>query len=383
MRILMYEWAAYTQGSINRILTEHHIQLDSYTHIFTDKYDDPAFESSFAKKLKENKYDAVCSINYFPLIAMLCYKSNVKYISWSYDNPLNVKNIEDTLGLPTNYVFLFDKLQVRKYTDMGFDNVWHLPLACDTAHFSRITVTPADYQKYHSAVSFVGTLYESTYPKLISPLNDYQKGYLDSIVNLQTDLYGCYLVDELLNPDFINSINKEYQKKISGSVFSVSREALSYSIATQITHKERLTILALLSGHLPVTLYSDQSHPILDKVKQPGYIDYQNIMPKIFKCSDINLNMTLKILQSGIPLRAMDILGCGGFLLTNFQEEYLDYFEDGKDLVIYENAPDALEKAMYYASHKKEQDSIAKNGYEKVCKYFTYEERFETIRRLL
>ena len=36
MRILMYEWAAYTQGSINRILTEHHIQLDSYTHIFTD-----------------------------------------------------------------------------------------------------------------------------------------------------------------------------------------------------------------------------------------------------------------------------------------------------------------------------------------------------------
>ena len=59
--------------------------------------------------------------------------------------------------------------------------MWHLPLACDTAHFSRITVTPADYQKYHSAVSFVGTLYESTYPKLISPLNDYQKGYLDSI----------------------------------------------------------------------------------------------------------------------------------------------------------------------------------------------------------
>ena len=47
--------------------------------------------------------------------------------------------------------------------------------------------------------------------------------------------------------------------------------------------------------------------------------------------------MTIRNIRTGIPLRVWDILGAGGFLLTNFQVELPDYFENGKDIVYYED----------------------------------------------
>ena len=61
----------------------------------------------------------------------------------------------------------------------------------------------------------------------------------------------------------------------------------------------------------------------------------------------------------------MDVLGAGGFLLTNFQPELLMYFENEKDLVYYDSLDD-MQKAKYYLTHEDERIEIAKNGHEKV-----------------
>ena len=52
-----------------------------------------------------------------------------------------------------------------------------------------------------------------------------------------------------------------------------------------------------------------------------GYADYYEQMPKIFRLSDVNLNISLRTIQTGIPLRVLDVLACGGFLISNYQEE--------------------------------------------------------------
>ena len=122
-------------------LKEAGIKISTFQYVFNDKNIDEFFLSSFIKLLKDTTYDAVFSINYYPLLAEGCYQTNTKYISWSYDCPLDVRNIEDTLGFSTNYVFLFDKLQVCKYTDMGFENIYHLPLAVNTVNNDRLEHT--------------------------------------------------------------------------------------------------------------------------------------------------------------------------------------------------------------------------------------------------
>ena len=102
-------------------------------------------------------------------------------------------------------------------------------------------------------------------------------------------------------------------------------------------------------------------------------------MPKIFKCSKINLNMTLRSIKSGIPQRAFDIMGCGGFLLSNYQPELAEYFIPGEDLVLYDSVDDLIQKIDYYLSHEEERLQIAKNGYEKVKRYHTYDTRLTEI----
>ena len=72
-------------------------------------------------------------------------------------------------------------------------------------------------------------------------------------------------------------------------------------------------------------------------------------------------------------------MGAGGFLLTNYQIELGDFFENGKDLVYYESTDDMLQKADYYLNHEEERKAIAQSGYEKVKKYHSYEQRVEKI----
>ncbi|NLJ96415.1 MAG: glycosyltransferase family 1 protein [Clostridiales bacterium] len=75
----------------------------------------------------------------------------------------------------------------------------------------------------------------------------------------------------------------------------------------------------------------------------------------------------------------LDILGCGGFAITNFQSELLDYFEDGNDLVIYENEEDLHNKIRYYLQHDDERKQIAINGYKKVKEFHNYGIRVNEI----
>ena len=102
-------------------------------------------------------------------------------------------------------------------------------------------------------------------------------------------------------------------------------------------------------------------------------------MPYVFKNSEINLNITLRSIQRGIPLRCFDIMGCGGFLITNYQEDLFQFFEPNKDFVYYESREDLIEKIDYYLEHEEERKSIARSGHDKVVAFHSYEHRLKEI----
>lgn len=114
-----------------------------------------------------------------------------------------------------------------------------------------------------------------------------------------------------------------------------------------------------------------------------GSVDYWSEMPKVFRASKINLNFTIPNIKSGIPLRVWDVLGAGGFLLTNYQAEIPLYFTEGEDLVCFDGIEDLREKAAYYLSHEEERNRIAGQGYEKVKKYHSYLNRIQTILKII
>lgn len=99
----------------------------------------------------------------------------------------------------------------------------------------------------------------------------------------------------------------------------------------------------------------------------------------MFRQSRINLNISRRGIKSGIPLRAFDIMGSRGFLLSNFQADFLDFFVPGEDFVYYESKEDFLEKVDYYLTHEDERQRIAENGYHKVAAGHTYRHRVREI----
>ena len=114
-------------------------------------------------------------------------------------------------------------------------------------------------------------------------------------------------------------------------------------------------------------------------IKLCGAVDYQHQMPLVFHNSRINLNITSKTIESGISQRVLDILACGGFCLTNYQPEIAEFFEDGKELVMYTDMEDLAQKIDWYLKHEEERAAIARAGYNKVKEQFSMRERLAEL----
>ncbi len=98
-------------------------------------------------------------------------------------------------------------------------------------------------------------------------------------------------------------------------------------------------------------------------------------MPKVFRLSRINLCPTLRSIRSGIPLRAIDIIGAGGFLLCNPQPELMEYFQPDRDIACYSSMADAVEKVRFYLSHEDIRLRLAQNAYAVAREHFAYPQR--------
>ena len=341
------------------------------------KYNNEELETILNNELKLG-YDCVFTTNFYPVIARVCHEREIKYIAWSYDSPMNLIGTDEMEHL-TNYLFLFDRSDVEKYKSTGLEHIYHLPLAvnCD-----RLDKVRSD-DRYSTDVSFLGQLYSSTLPVLKKIMAPYQQDFIDKLVQTQLKIYGNWFVDDMLTDKIIEDINYHYHC-LSPDAIQLTRDELAYSVAQQITYYERVSLLRLIRGKgYSVDLYTknitESDLQLLKDIRIHKELSYGIEMPILFKSSKINLNVTLKILRSGIPLRALDIMGCGGFLLTNLQPEISEYFKDGKDVVMYKSLEEAVDKACYYLAHDDERKNIARNGYKVVSDGFRFEDRIHNM----
>lgn len=83
--------------------------------------------------------------------------------------------------------------------------------------------------------------------------------------------------------------------------------------------------------------------------------------------------------RNQIKGRTFEIPACGGFLLSQSAEDLSDYYQDGREIVIFHSESDMIEKCKYYLEHEQERQAIAQSGYARTVKEHTYELRFREI----
>ena len=334
------------------------------------------------KELKEKEYGSVFSFNFFPVAAKVCKECAIKYAAWVYDSPYMLLYSKYTM-LDTNYLFFFDKSLFHEFRRYGVRNAFYLPMAAPIAYYDSLKASGTEKGRYQADISFVGSTYQEgnqDFFHYIKQVNDYTAGYLQAIMDMQKDLYGSFLLEELLTDDILRELQRVCPvRKEPDEWESDAWIYANYFLARKLTGEQRAEQLKILGQQHLVKLYAPKMAPALEHVIHCGPVDYVTEMPLVFRNTKINLNMTLRSIRTGIPLRAMDIMGCGGFLLTNYQEDFLEYFEPGVDYVYFSSQEELLELADYYLSHEEERMEIAHNGYRKVKAGHHYGKRVETL----
>lgn len=336
--------------------------------------------------LDANQFDLAFSLNCVGMVAEACYIHDIPYIAWCYDSP-SFTGAHWYLKYPTTYVFLFDSDDAEHYRKAGIQQAYYMPLAVNLEYFEGISYEEKEREKFGADISFIGSLYDTSLPEAMGYLSDYQKGYLNALIDNQMDVYGHSFFPEILSqkfmewldePEFNRLLNGEFEKeKAKDDVAAAGR--LQLILNKQTTNKERTLLLNLLAKHYQVKLYSYKNLATLQGVTFCGTADYYTEMPKIFRYSKINLNATLRSIQNGIPLRCLDIMGCHGLLLTNYQKDFDDHFKDGENVLFYTDAGEALEKADFYMAHDTLCGKIAEAGFETVKKYYDYPVKIREI----
>lgn len=387
MKILYIEWNSLCANDVKSGLRNLGHGIKTISSPDKDRFErNDYFEAALESAIKEYIPDIVFSMNYFPSVSVVCNKVHTKYISWIYDNPqtaaydLTVKN-------ECNYVFAYDSHMVMQLQSRGVEHIYYAPMAVNAKRVNAISLTEEDYRKYLCEVAMVGSLYNEGvdyYSTIIARAqNEYLTGYLEGVLNAQKQVYGYNFMAEALSQRVVDELHRVIGELIPKDTLLTEREIYSdVFLSKKLATINRVELLYMLGNYYDVHFFTYNETPI-NNIKHRGTIDYNIEMPKLFRIAKINLNDTRRSNKNGIPLRAMDIMGCGGFLLSNYQEDFLRHFEPDVHFVMYGSIDEAIDKCGYYLNHESEREAIKQNALRIMKNEHTYELRLTQMLQIV
>lgn len=410
MNVLLYRYGSICEPDMIAAFQKLNLQVIEVDEEITNKTLTAKDQVALVAKYLDKYHPVfVFSINFFPAIAEVCHIYHVKYVCWSVDSPV-LELFSNAIRYDTNRIFLFDQAQYNTFASYNPEGIFYLPLASAVERFDSVlgeltlpteaqtsvaSVTEA-YKKpsakhlhdnsteYLYDISFVGSLYneKNKMHTLTKPLPEKVKGYVDGVCAAALKVYGYNFLESVVNDDVIKAL-----KECSSRFYQIDTDisgldtyvAANDFLGIQVTELERIQTLNVLANFFSVDLFTRSDSSMLQNVHVHEGIRSLDEMPRVFRQSKINLNLTSKSIQTGLPLRIFDIMGCGGFVMTNYQAELSQVFEIGVDLEAYGSMEELVDKCQYYLTHEEERLRIAQKGYETVKTSHTYIHRIKEM----
>lgn len=384
MNILFYRYNSICEPDMIDVMKQLGHQIHEVTEeMYTKENDYKEQLHLVSDALKTQKYHMVFTINFFPVISEVCNIFKIPYACWIVDSPV-MELYSHSIRNPWNRIFLFDYALYEEFHVENPNRIFYLPLGANYERLDALidTISEKEKQLFTADVSFIGSLYTEKCPyNRFKDDDSYLKGYLDGIIEAQLKIYGYNFLEECITDTILQDFKKAvpfYQFPEKSNQNDKAAMAHLY-LGNKVTEQERLRLLRAVSEHFTLDLYTGSDISFLPMANHRGLANSMTEMPKIFNLSKINLNFTSKPIRTGLPLRIWDILGAGGFVLTNFQAEIPEYFEIGKDLETYSSETELLQKIEYYLEHEEERKAIAQNGYLKAKEHYSLKRRVEEL----
>ncbi|MDE5803249.1 MAG: glycosyltransferase [Lachnospiraceae bacterium] len=368
--ILVYKWNTDSNPDLAKSLLSMGYAIVEFSEKFEDYHMDAAFVMKVMDCIQAENIQMVLSWNYLPLLASVCEMHKLPYVSWICSYPQRAL-FSKTLLYHCNHLFCFDRVHANRLAGLGCENVYHFPLAVDAAAFEEKRKEAEEHaEKYAADISIVGSLYSANEKWLETEgIPEYVRGYIKGIEAAQSKVYGYNFVKEMIKEEDARNILDKTGLSLGDMYFDNPVRLVADLVNEDIAEKERICVIEKLSQKHAIHLYTDE--------------DYQGNETFVFRHSKINLHVTAKAIESGVPQRVLDILACGGFCIVNYQPEIAEFFEDGVELVMYTDMADLMQKADYYLQHEEEREAIAKAGREKIMAQFSLRDRLSDMLRIV
>ena len=152
-------------------------------------------------------------------------------------------------------------------------------------------------------------------------------------------------------------------------------------------HSSRLNLLEKLARNVDISFYGygsdsvDLNSPIHSLHRGDAWaLDMYRSLAR----SRITVNVHIDIAKNNANnMRLYEATGTGAMLLTDVKDNLHELFEIGKEIVVYQNVDDAIDKIRYYTSHPSEATAIAYAGQVRTLKEHTYANRMLELDEIL
>lgn len=337
---------------------------------------------SFGLFLQSQKPDVVISTIFFQIVAAYTHELGIKYAVYGMDSPHYAAWVPEYPRLDNVYLFHFDSREVERFRKCGYTNVTYLPLAAGVTWADTIHTSGTDRKKFGSAVSFVGGLYgdnpfDTCAGRLPQPVQEHIWNQLENSAFLwdgkerlqegvsEELLRICQTVTpELCNPGF--TMEDDYYFR-------------QWTLARKLSNIERTLLFEQLAGQYDFRLYTREKEVVPESIHRYPPVNAMTEQLKVFQSSGVNLNVTLRSIESGVPLRVFDILSVGGFVLTDYRKDAEELFREDEEIVMFRTPEEMMDKLAFYTTHETERKRIARNGHRRARAEYSYERMLEEI----
>ncbi|MGD0842945.1 MAG: glycosyltransferase [Geobacteraceae bacterium] len=331
----------------------------------------PDFIKRLLSLLVEARPDFLLAINHLGFdeegkLTGLLTELKIPFASWYVDSPTYILYGGEKNYSPYCAVFCWERSYLKPVEEMGFHSPTFLPLATDPDIFS-----PGGNSingRFASSLAFVGDSMETAQRKWEKKLSN---GARKEIASISAEKMQIDRKKEIL----------ECFPSLSGhAACNRSRLDIEAALIWKATQGYRLKLATSLIP-LGLVIYGDAgwSRLIGKRGILRKQVDYFLELPDVYRGTEVNINCTSYQMKTAVNQRVFDVPACGGFLLSDWQEDMDRFFEVGKEAICFRTTEEAVSLAVYYLGKDTERKKIAESARKRVLAEHTYEKRMAEL----
>lgn len=263
-------------------------------------------------------------------------------------NNIHQFDLVDEISPHFDYSLHSEKDARKKFLNIGANPIWW-PMASNPKYFKPYSLPRT------LPVSFVGANYDLRAQHIAYLLDN----------NIDVHVYGPCWQSGSRSP--IHSFIKRYIY-IYKALFSFTTSTQYLASAFLYNHDLRRHLASKHAAHLHPPVSDEELIHLYSKSQiSLGFLEV------------FNQHDPTKGVKRHIHLREFEAPMSGALYLTGFLEELAEFFEPNKEMIMYHNEEEMLDKISYYLTHSKEANAIRDAGYKRALAEHTYHIRFNQL----